>query len=319
MADPSRVLPDPAPARAPDRVLGRVRGAEPGPTLVALGAIHGNEPAGVRAAERVLARLDAKDVKGEFTALTGNRSALSRGVRFVHRDLNRGWTDEAIAMLADAETRDARLSAENREQKELFDAIDGIVQDARGPIFFVDLHTTSAPGIPFVVADGRESDHRFALAFGLPVFFGLSDRLASALTPFLCRRGITALAIEGGQNESEGAIENHEAVITIALAAAGLVARDAGSARALAASEARLEAARHGLPQAIEVYHRHAIRPDDGFRMEPGFANIQPIAAGTLLARDRKGEIRAEEDCLVVMPLYQGLGDDGFFLGRALA
>ena len=50
--------------------------------------------------------------------------------------------------------------------------------------------------------------------------------------------------------------------------------------------------------------------------MEPGFANIQSIAAGTLLARDRGGEIRAHEDCLVVMPLYQGQGDDGFFLGR---
>ena len=52
--------------------------------------------------------------------------------------------------------------------------------------------------------------------------------------------------------------------------------------------------------------------------MEPGFANIQPVARGQLLARDRRGEIRAPEDCLVVMPLYQGLGDDGFFLGRDL-
>ncbi len=302
-----------------ERIVGRVRGTEAGPTLVALGAIHGNEPAGLLAAQRVLAQLDARDLRGEFVALSGNRGALSRGVRFIHRDLNRGWTDESIAMLADAVARKAKLSAENHEQKELLDAIDAVVADARGAVYFVDLHTTSAPGIPFVVADGHDSDHGFALAFGLPVFFGLADRLASALTPYLARRGVTAVAIEGGQNESESAIANHEAVITIALAAAGLVARDSAAARGLAEAEARLLDARHGLPQAIEVYHRHAIRPDDGFRMEPGFANIQPIAAGTLLARDRTGEIRAEEDCLVVMPLYQGLGDDGFFLGRELA
>jgi succinylglutamate desuccinylase len=301
------------------RVLGRVRGDAPGPTLVALGAIHGNEPAGVHAANRVLSSLEEQDVRGELVALAGNRGALSHGVRFIHRDLNRGWTDEAIARERAAADEGVHLSAENREQLELLDAIGDVVRDARGPVFFLDLHTTSAPGIPFVVADGRESDHRFALAFGLPVFFGLSDRLASALTPFLCRRGITAVAVEGGQNDSESAVLNHEAVIRIALAETGVVARDAACASELATCEERLRDARRGLPQAIEVYHRHAIRPDDGFRMEPGFANIQPIAAGTLLARDKQGEIRANEDCLVVMPLYQGLGDDGFFLGRALA
>jgi hypothetical protein len=51
--------------------------------------------------------------------------------------------------------------------------------------------------------------------------------------------------------------------------------------------------------------------PADEFAMAPGFANIQPV-----VARDRSGEIRADEDCLLVMPLYQGKGDDGFFLGR---
>ena len=301
------------------RVLGRVRGEEPGPTLIALGAIHGNEPAGVHAANRVLATLDANDVRGEFVALAGNRVALSQGVRFIHRDLNRGWTDEAIDRARAAAAGGVKLSAENREQLDLLETIEEAVREARGAVFFVDLHTTSAPGIPFVVADGRDGDHKFPLAFGLPVFFGLSDRLASALTPYLTRRGITAVAIEGGQNESESAVLNHEAVIRIALAESGVVAREAAGASELATCEQRLEDARRGLPQAIEVYHRHAIRPDDGFRMEPGFANIQPIAAGTLLARDKQGEIRAEEDCLVVMPLYQGLGDDGFFLGRALA
>jgi len=43
------------------------------------------------------------------------------------------------------------------------------------------------------------------------------------------------------------------------------------------------------------------------------------VRAGTLLARDKAGEIRAREDGIVVMPLYQGQGEDGFFLGRAVA
>ncbi|MBW3536111.1 MAG: succinylglutamate desuccinylase/aspartoacylase family protein, partial [Gemmatimonadetes bacterium] len=66
------------------RVLGRVRGAGPGPTLVGVGAIHGNEPAGARALERVLAVLEgrASRLAGDVVALTGNLEALRRGRRF---------------------------------------------------------------------------------------------------------------------------------------------------------------------------------------------------------------------------------------------
>ena len=53
--------------------------------------------------------------------------------------------------------------------------------------------------------------------------------------------------------------------------------------------------------------------------MEPGFANIQRTTGGTLLARDGRGEIRAPFDGLVLLPLYQPQGSDGFFYGRALS
>jgi succinylglutamate desuccinylase len=50
--------------------------------------------------------------------------------------------------------------------------------------------------------------------------------------------------------------------------------------------------------------------------MEPGFTNFQPVRRGQTLAHDRRGEIAAPETGLVLLPLYQALGDDGFFLGR---
>jgi succinylglutamate desuccinylase len=66
----------------------------------------------------------------------------------------------------------------------------------------------------------------------------------------------------------------------------------------------------------MEVRHRHAIVPEDDFRMEKGYRNFEPIKRGQLLAKDRKGDITARETGLILMPLYQTLGDDGFFLGR---
>jgi hypothetical protein len=53
--------------------------------------------------------------------------------------------------------------------------------------------------------------------------------------------------------------------------------------------------------------------------MEPGFKNLDHAKNQQLLARDRNGEIRAPHDGLVMLPLYQPQGDDGFFWGRAVS
>jgi len=298
VTDPDRYWP---------RVVAHLRAPAPGPMLIVLGGIHGNEPAGLHAVEPLLERVvpDA----GDFVVLSGNRAALAEGVRYIERDLNRGWSDEAIASLGD--------SPEDEEQRGLLGAIEDAVADARGPVTFLDLHTTSAAGHPFVVVGDDPAHRALAHAFGLPVFLGLVGKLSGALTPYLCTRGITALAIEGGQNDDEWSVVRHTAAIRIALVECGLLAPS--SLGPLNLSRKLLENAREDLPHEIEIVSRYAITPEDDFRMEPGFSNIHPVRAGTLLARDRHGDIRAPEDGLVVMPLYQGQGDDGFFMGRAVA
>jgi succinylglutamate desuccinylase len=46
----------------------------------------------------------------------------------------------------------------------------------------------------------------------------------------------------------------------------------------------------------------------------PNYKNLQSIKKGEKLATDNKGDIKASEDCLILMPLYQAQGHDGFFL-----
>ena len=122
------------PVRAMERVLGRVRGARPGPTLLCIAGLHGNEPAGVLATRRVLEHLAprAGRMVGDFVALAGNRRALTAKRRFLDRDLNRAWTDKRLARLRSEIARDA-LEAEDLEQVELLDAIEEVVSAARGP------------------------------------------------------------------------------------------------------------------------------------------------------------------------------------------
>ena len=68
-----------------ERVLGEVDHGRPGPTFLAQGGIHGNEPAGVDALRRVMRTLVERDipVHGRVVACSGNLLALSRRQRFV--------------------------------------------------------------------------------------------------------------------------------------------------------------------------------------------------------------------------------------------
>jgi len=84
----------------------------------------------------------------------------------------------------------------------------------------------------------------------------------------------------------------------------------------VAEARERLATATKGLPQAVEVRHRHGLRDDDGFEMLPGFVSFQTISEGDLLGRNDRGELRAPEGGGILMPLYQRQGNDGFFVIR---
>ena len=48
--------------------------------------------------------------------------------------------------------------------------------------------------------------------------------------------------------------------------------------------------------------------------MKPGYRNFQRITKGEELAMDKKGPIYAPKEGMIIMPLYQNSGNDGFFL-----
>jgi predicted deacylase len=299
----------------PPRLRAHLVGERPGPTLIALGGIHGNEPAGLEAADRLVARLAGRPLAGELVVLAGNVAALARGERYLEHDLNRAWTPARLDAVAGARREGRPLGAEDLELAELDAALAGVVARATGPVFLADLHTSSATGIPFMLVGEAGADLGLMRRFRLPVILGLLEQVTGVLTVHWASRGVTCFSVEGGQHEDPGAREALEAVLWLALEAAGMVDAPAE----VAAAVALLEARRDGLPQLLEVRDRHAITPEDAFVMEPGFRNLEPVARGRLLAHDRRGPIRAPEDGVVVLPLYQKAGNDGFFWARALA
>ena len=300
------------------RIIDRVIGDLAGPTLILVGGIHGNEPAGVNAIRSVLGALRSSGakVRGEIVAFAGNVRGLAGNTRYLSRDLNRMWTAEKVA----AARAMREPQAENAELVELAGAIDEVIARSHGQVFAIDLHTTSASGVPFGVIGASLAHRAFARHFHLPGIVGLEEALEGVLTSYLSTKGCVTMAVEGGQHASADAAVSLAAVVTIALHATGIV--NAADRPELAQAEEYLVRARGTLPRLIGVVSRYAIEPspDAGqdFRMQPGFANIQPTGRGTLIAKDQTGEIRAPFDGLVLLPLYQAQGSDGFFYGRAL-
>ena len=294
--------------KAPARRLGG-SGDGDGPLLIVVGALHGNEPAGVEAARRVLASLDERGLvpRGRLEAFVGNRRALQHGVRFVDRDLNRLWLEEEGSAHA----------SEHDEREDLRAALEGTIAAAGGSrrVVLLDLHSTSAHGAPFCILADTLQNRGLAARLGVPVILGLEERVEGTLLEWFSERGHVALCLEGGQHEAGTTVDHHESAIWLTLVTLGLLR--AGEVADLGRHRDRLKRAGAGLPGFVEIRHRHGLLRGEAFEMEPGFTNFEPVEAGRLLATsDRAGgtAVRAPFTGLLLMPRYQGQGDDGFFL-----
>jgi succinylglutamate desuccinylase len=314
---PAPAPPPPLAGRRVERLLGRLTGARPGPTLVAIGGVHGNEPAGVAALLRVIEALSGRQaaLSGELVALAGNRQALARGERYLARDLNRSWTAERVEALR-RKAAAAPLLAEDREQLELLAALEEAFGRARGRTYVLDLHSTSGEGPPFVVLADSPRSRAFGGALEAPMVLGLEEQLEGTLLSYLVDRGRVTVAFESGQHADPLSVDRAEAAVWRALLAAGLL--DRGEAPAAGLLGGGLAPGGRRLPRVVRVRYRHALGPEDGFRMRPGYRNFQPVERGERLAHDRRGIVASPESGLILMPLYQEKGDDGFFLVRAV-
>jgi Succinylglutamate desuccinylase / Aspartoacylase family len=297
-----------------ERVLGRINGGGPGSTLICVGGVHGNEPAGVLALQRVLDSLSASSIhlRGDFVALTGNRQALGAGRRFLGTDLNRAWETDRIRKLRS--NGGLGPCPEDQELVDLLDAIEKVASEARGEVFVLDLHTTSAAGGLFTTVADTLPNRRFAMAIPVPLILGLEELVDGTMLEYLGRRGFTTAVMEGGQHEDPQSVDRLEAGLWLAIAAAGLAAE---SDLPLAAESRKvLRRAAKGLPRALEMRHRYHVEPGDAFKMRPGYRSFDPIYLGEVVAFDHNGEVRAPSNSRILMPLYQEQGEDGFFLVR---
>lgn len=293
------------------RCLGAVYGSSEGPMVVLTGGLHGNEPGGMLAARQVIAELGAfrSSLRGSVIAFSGNRAALAHGVRFVSRDLNRGWRTPELDRLHRVPRDD--LAFEDAEQRDLYDAFTRL-EDGSSRLLFFDLHTTSGPTEPFLCVMDTPENRALACALPVNVVVGLEKMLEASMLSWVSARGHLGMSFEAGQHDDPAARERHISAIWTLLVAVG--ALEPGC---VPDEIARRTWQRSGTgARVVEVTHRHVVEPGDQFEMLEGFEGFDPIEVGQIVARDRRGPVRAPESGLMLMPRYQTEGEDGFFLAR---
>lgn len=308
--------PSPEPRPWP-RILGRHSGGRPGPTIVVFGGLHGNEPAGCEAMLRVFARItrEALPVRGELWGLAGNLRGLAAGRRYLDRDLNRRWLRDDLARIVE---NGPEAPCEDQEQLKLLTVLAPLMVAAHEPIVFFDLHSTSGPAAPFSCMANVLRNREIALALPIPVVLGLEEVLDGSLLGYLVDLGHIGVAVEGGQHTDPTTVDCHESAVWIMLVAAG--ALDAADLPDLALRRDRLARLAQGIPPVSEIRHRHVVRPiDKPFVMQPGLENFKTIARGQVVAHDAHGPVTAPIGGMMMLPRYQGLGDDGFFVARPVS
>ena len=297
------------------RLIDEQKGKQSGPTLIFTAGIHGNEPAGIFALKNVFEKLKSQNIpfKGDMFAIAGNLSALEKGIRYTKADLNRMWDTQTVSTIK--KESDCSLEDESREQKEIYDLFETLIQKARGPLYFFDLHTTSSETNPIVTVNDSLLNRKFTQQYPVPIILGIEEFLDGPLLSYINELGYVAFGYEGGQHDSLASIHNHSAFIYLSIVFCGCLKR---SQIEYQKNYDLLYKNSMSSQIIYEIIRRHEIKPKDNFVMEPGFTNFQSIKKGQLLAKNNGDGVVANESLQIFMPLYQGKGNDGFFEIRSV-
>lgn len=292
-----------------NRIFHHIKGKHPGSIIVFFAGIHGNEVAGIKALNTVLKTVKEKDVSGEIYAVYGNTKALRKNKRFMDFDLNRLWTTNQLKALK----HKSFLSADEQEQKELYDFIKILLKDNIKPIYFIDLHTTSSKTLPFITINDALINRKFSSCFPVPVVLGIEEYLEGPLLSYLNTLGYLSIGFESGQHTDPCAIKNCEAFIYLAL-------KHAGHLKSINSSihEDELIKASKGIASIYEVIYKYHIQDKEIFEMQDGYESFQNIKKGVLLATANGKNIYSDYNAKLFMPLYQKSGNDGFFIIRPI-
>ncbi len=302
------------------RIIGIYDEGNPGPLIFVISGMHGNERAGIRASQLLLKMLEVEHItkpdfkfNGRLVMLLGNLEAAKKSIRYIDKDLNRIWQNDRIEILKSNPTK--INFHEEFEMMSLLGIMEKHIKRYKpNQIYLIDLHTTSADGGIFVVPSESEQSMNLAVSLNAPVVSGMIAEIKGAALQYFDSNPwnipTAAVSFESGKHDDPQSVY-------VAIAAVINLLRYVGAIQ-LEDVENRhtqiLQSHSSGLPVMSKLNFIYKVNDPEIFSMIPGFKNFQEIKQGTKLAIDANKIVYSPQDALILMPLYQKKGHDGFFL-----
>ncbi len=289
----------------PDRLFYSLETDNALPTIIFFCCIHGNEKAGYIALQSVNDFIEKhkKSANANFYTIFGNKEAYIQNQRFINKDLNRIWTKSHLV----ESSRKAAYVSEYNDLVEIYNILHLVLKDKKGPIYCIDLHTTSGPTRPFVVMNDSIKNRDFVKHLGYPVIFNIESFIEGALLNMLSDLGHVSFGFEAGEHTSKDSVKEFKLFCYRVISNLELIDRqsfiDDGIDNYLKSKQAKY----------YEIVFRQNLEPQDSFEMIGNFLNFHKLKKGERIARLNDRIISAPSDYRIFMPLYQKKGEDGFF------
>ena len=303
-----------------ERIIAQYDGGKPGPLLIAIGAMHGNEPMGIKAIAMLEKMLEVEPItnpgfefQGTFIGMIGNLSAYNRHERFIDKDMNRQWSKEHIDKIQKLNSDE--LDTEDLEMLDILRTIkEACAKYNPTKLYILDLHTTSSFGGIFSIPAENNESLEIAKNLHAPVVMGMLKGIKGTSLHYFKTENMpletVTITFEAGQHEEHKSINRAIAAIVNLLRTVKMVESDDVEN---IHDQILLEYSRN-LPEVTELVMRHGVSEEDEFKMKPGYTSFQEVKKGEVLAVDKNGQILCPEAGRLLMPLYQQKGEDGFFL-----
>ncbi|MFZ1704137.1 MAG: succinylglutamate desuccinylase/aspartoacylase family protein [Saprospiraceae bacterium] len=292
---------------------------EPGPLFVVTAGMHGNEQAGIKALIEVGKLLQtfknnhtSFKFRGTLLGLIGNIQAKEQYIRYVSQDLNRMWETEFVYKILESEP--GTLQNEEKEMYEIVQTLRSVVLTGKySRLILLDLHTTSSDGIFSICTEDKESI-TLANQLHAPVVRGLMKGIKGTTLHYFNRNNLgieaTSLAFEAGRHDDIKSVNRSIAAMINCMRSIGCVSPESVQNEF---DELLINYSKN-LPKSVEVHYKYNIQNNQEWEMVAGFKNFDVVKKGQILAHEEGKAVLCPLDGLILMPLYQKKGNDGFFI-----
>jgi len=255
--------------------------------------IHGNETCGLVAVNQLLQEgffkhgFDAKTLS--ITILLGNPRAVMENKRYIDMNLNR------MFLIHHCEEKPGAAHVDDPYERS---RLEEIIAEMHQCDAYLDIHSTSAPTVPFAIVPPGEKSELLAKKF--PVKFVLHNVMkviSGTSIDYVKQLNKPAICVECGQHRSEETI--HVAKETLRAFITGTPADDC--------------------PKTV-LYVDRSVILKEGFQFKKNATAFDYVDCNELVAADNGGEIRCpyKQGAFLIMPVgHPTLGEEAWLWGHS--